>query len=206
MANWGTGDVEKVKEHLANLRQQYKDKFSLKALRLKSGGIHKGDEEIRKERLLLYNTGKLDNLHRPYWPMPSKRLTPGSKEAKPNPYDLVLSHDDFFDAHEREMSRPYQRDLFPTRRRGGEEFDDTEKVVQETEAEIAKKRKKYDFSKLDAFLAEQKSLLTFDALQQFMSHELHEGDRIEAVKEIVYPNEGLVIPVGRKGVVRKVFL
>ncbi|CAD7959143.1 unnamed protein product [Amoebophrya sp. A120] len=117
-----------------------------------------------------------------------------------------MKHDEFFAAHEKEQGRSYLRDLFPQRRHAGDEFDDTEKPPEETAADIAKKRKKYDFSKIDAYMTEQKSMLSFDALKQFMSHELHEGDRIEAVKEIVYPNEGLVIPVGRRGLVRKVAL
>lgn len=47
-------------------------------------------------------------------------------------------------------------------------------------------------------------MLTWDDLNQFMSRKLLVGDIIEATKEIVYPNEGLVIPIGRKARVVKV--
>ena len=39
-----------------------------------------------------------------------------------------------------------------------------------------------------------------------MSRELEIGDTIEALREIVYPGEGLVVPAGRSGTVRKVKL
>ncbi|CAD7968966.1 unnamed protein product [Amoebophrya sp. A25] len=193
LPTFGKGDPMALIAHARALRKQFKEQFSLNTLRERSNRIDKGDLESSRERMKLWNTGKLI-LDRPYWP-PSDP-----------PYGKVTKQKEFFWAFLAEQGNSHRRDLFPGRRHANDEFDDSDKAPVETDADIAKKRKKYDFSKVDAFFAMEKSVLTYEQLHQFMSHDLHAGDRVEAVKEIMYPNEGLVIPVGRCGTITKVKL
>lgn len=95
-------------------------------------------------------------------------------------------------------------DLFPNRHLPGEDWDGLSEGLPDTGAAKPKTKKKYDFSKIDMILSQENRFITYTELERFMSYELQIGDLVEATKEIVYADAGVMIAAGRKGKVIKV--